>query len=516
MNKFHPPSFRQSLEWTAGILDRGGEVTWADCAPLAFEAGDGRLFDLDMAGIAPVTRERFLERRQHIYEIFAQAFSADCLMMTPGLVEAWRDLTTGLYIHEAPLQRAMAAVPGRWELEVLSYETCLEDMLAALDVVRARNPGVKVLVTTSPVPMSATFSGDDVRVANLYSKSVLRAVCGGAARAREGVDYFPSFESVTLSFPGGVWSEDRIHVAPGFVGKIVAHMLDHYFEGMAGAAGLQQRAHALILSGDFPGAETAARAALEAQPGLGEARRLLADALLRQDRCREAEAELNDLKARSPGRADVLITLARAIFRGDRARAPEAIGLIEAAFALGTISLSDIRAVAHLVRRRAPPETAERLMRRAIELHPDSLLAYSPLTVVLLDQGRLAEAEALMRRAVERFPLHGGAYSPLAEFLMGQGRTPEALAVLERAAALRRPPVALLVRLAELHLDQGRPEAAGAALHKALSLEPGHAGAAELVRRIRTPSVPTADPPARDGIDWSALLRFARPRWSRI
>lgn len=262
MNKFHPPSFRQSLAWAAAIHDRGGMVTWADCAPLAFDSGDGRLFDLDLPAIAPVTRERFLERRQHIYDIFAQVFAADCLMMTPGLVEAWRDRSTGLYIHETPVQRAMAAQPERWELEVLSYETCLKDMLAALDVVRDRNPGVKVLVTTSPVPMSATFSGDDVRIANAYSKSVLRAVCGAAAHSRAGVDYFPSYESVTLSFPDGVWSDDRIHVAPGFVGKIVAHMLDHYFEGVAGAAGQQQRARALILSGDFPGAEAAARTAL--------------------------------------------------------------------------------------------------------------------------------------------------------------------------------------------------------------------------------------------------------------
>ena len=84
--------------------------------------------------------------------------------------------------------------------------------------------------------------------------------------------------------------------------------------------------------------------------------------------------------------------------------------------------------------------------------------------------------------------------------------------MLERGARLRKPPATLLVRLAELHLEQGRPDAAGAVLYKALKLEPGHPAVAALASRIMTPAVPTADPPARAGFDWSALLRFARRR----
>ena len=76
-------------------------------------------------------------------------------------------------------------------------------------------------------------------------------------------------------------------------------------------------------------------------------------------------------------------------------------------------------------------------MRRAIELHPDSLLVYPPLIGVLLDQDRQAEAEALMRRAVELFPLHEEAYWPLAELLLRQGRTAEALVKSGNATAVR-------------------------------------------------------------------------------
>jgi hypothetical protein len=97
MNRFHPPAFRQCLEWTARIFDRDGVVGWDDCAPMAIrctKAPAETFFDLDMGYALPATRERFIERRQHIYDIFSTVFSAACMMMTPGFVEAFKDRTS--------------------------------------------------------------------------------------------------------------------------------------------------------------------------------------------------------------------------------------------------------------------------------------------------------------------------------------------------------------------------------------------------------------------------------------
>src|SRR5471032_1435447 len=83
LNRFHPPSFRQSLTWAHRILERDSWVVWSDCEAFAFEAEDGEFFDLDMHVTGSVSRERFVERRQQIFEVMASAFSADCVMMTP-------------------------------------------------------------------------------------------------------------------------------------------------------------------------------------------------------------------------------------------------------------------------------------------------------------------------------------------------------------------------------------------------------------------------------------------------
>ena len=450
MNKFHPPAFRQCLEWTARIFDRGGQVEWSDCEPLAFDFGDGQWFDMDMAPTPPVSRARFVERRQHIYEVFATAFSAGCLMITPGLIEAWRDTRSGLYIHEPPTQKAMVSRRERWEFEILSYDQCLADLLAAIDVVRARNPGAKVLITTSPVPMSATFSGKDIRIANAYSKSVLRAVCGAASMLRPTVDYFPSYESATLSAPERVWETDRIHVAGGFVGKIVAHMLEHYLEGGDTAALRLQKARTLMFEGRYEEAEAAGRSVLELRPDDFEAAALVAEALIRLHRASEAEAALRSLIALHPDRADLRTALGRAIARGEKSRIPEAIAEVEAAAALPSMGLAEFRSIGELLRRQAPPGVALRLS----------------------------------RLAVERFPLHVESYGALINVLVDQGHTKEAIEVLRRAAELRRCPASLRLRLAELLAGAGEAVEAEAIVRRVAWLEPANTEAAALLSRL--------------------------------
>ena len=477
MNKFHPPSFRQCLEWAAAISDRDAKVIWADCEPLAFEVGDGKLLDLDLA-CTPVSRERFVERRQHIFDIVSTAFAADCVMMTPGLNEAWRDRETGLYIHEAPTQKAMRAVQDRWECEILPFETCMADMLAAIDVVRARNPAAKVLLTTSPVPMSATFSGQDVRIANGYSKSILRAVCGAATLQRPQVDYFPSYECATLSFPMGVWKADRIHVSSGFVGKIVAHMLDHYLEGVEDTARQYQQARALLLSKAFEEAGDAARAVLAVRPEHLEARAVLAETLIRLNRAAEAEAELTAMLADHPDRADLWIKLARALTQAGARRSAEVIQHVQTAIALQSVTLPEFRAIARFLSVHAPPDISE----------------------------------AVMRKAVELFPLRGESHQLLADTLLEQGRRAEAIESLGRACECRRMGPDVFIRRAELLLQEGRPSEALPALQRALALEPHNASALAMMSGFaqRRPDPSAEGRPARRSPEpgrsvWSAI-----------
>jgi tetratricopeptide (TPR) repeat protein len=450
MNKFTPPSFRQCLEWTAAIFDRDGRVAWEDCERLAFDCGGDLWHDLDMGRTGPVTRARLIERRQHIYDIFSQVFSADCLMMTPGLIEAWRDLETGLYVHEGPTAREMLPHAARFEVEVLSFEQSLADMLAAVDVVRARNPQVKILVTTSPVPFAATFTGQDVRTANTYSKSLLRTVCGALTMRRERLDYFPSYESVTLSFPEGVWQADRIHVTSGFVGKIVSHLIDAYVEGVDEGARAYQLAGAALAAGAMEDAERYARTALEARPEAVGPRLVLADVLAARRAFAEAEAELRRLHEAEPGRADILVRLARALAQLGSQRRAEAIACVEQAAELESAEVQDFSWAC------------------------DFTLSHAPIEV----------AEKLARRAMGRFPNHVQTYPPVAAVLAASGRRGEAIEVLQKATGLPKPPAALFARLAELLAEDGRDAEAVQAARMARNMDAGNAAAGAVLARL--------------------------------
>ena len=61
----------------------------------------------------------------------------------------------------------------------------------------------------SPVPLTATASGQHVEVATSYSKSVLRAVCGTISDHYADVDYFPSYEIITSLNSRGVYFENN-------------------------------------------------------------------------------------------------------------------------------------------------------------------------------------------------------------------------------------------------------------------------------------------------------------------
>jgi hypothetical protein len=229
LNKYTPAAIRQEFAWTRRVLDKGGTVEAADVAELAFTCADGMQIDLQLGGFRPVSPERLVARRQALFDIFKQAFTADCVVVTLGLVETWHDDASGLYIQQAPVTSGFRRSLDRFSFRQLDFATCRAHVQDAIDIVRAVNPAANFLITTSPVPLDRTFTHDDVITATMHGKSVLRAVCGEIVAANDRVDYFPSYESVMLTRDWAVFQNDRRHVSDAFVGKIVLRLVDSYF-----------------------------------------------------------------------------------------------------------------------------------------------------------------------------------------------------------------------------------------------------------------------------------------------
>lgn len=162
---------------------------------------DGRFVDalrpnVDPGGFGSAAAVR-AARRDHLAALALALTEAEVVVFTLGQTETWQDRASGTVYPVAP--GVLADPPEAADIGFLnlSYDQTLADMRAALARLRAINPGMRLLLSVSPVPLTATASGRHVLVASSEAKAVLRAVVAALMADDPGVDYFPAYEIVT-------------------------------------------------------------------------------------------------------------------------------------------------------------------------------------------------------------------------------------------------------------------------------------------------------------------------------
>ena len=177
----------------------------------------------------PHSKDRLVELRRRVGENTQKIKDCRIFIMTLGLVEAWYDHEIQKYANVPPDFDFLKKNPRRFELRVLSYEEILEALEKIYTLLQQYgHPDLKMLLSVSPVPLSMTYRDCDVMTANCYSKSVLRAAAESFCNQKEFVDYFPSYESITLSKRSEAWGKDQRHVTEEIVRFNVTQMVKHY------------------------------------------------------------------------------------------------------------------------------------------------------------------------------------------------------------------------------------------------------------------------------------------------
>ena len=162
---------------------------------------DGRYFDairpsVEPKGLeSPETVQR--HRQTHLASVRKVFKAANVIVFTFGLTETWEHAASGTIYPTAPGTIAGTFDPDVFRFKNLGFNEVKNDFLEFRNRVQAQNPKVKFVVTVSPVPLTATASGQHVEVATIYSKSVLRSVCGELYDEFDDIEYFPSFEIIT-------------------------------------------------------------------------------------------------------------------------------------------------------------------------------------------------------------------------------------------------------------------------------------------------------------------------------
>jgi hypothetical protein len=145
------------------------------------------------------TPEEVIKARElHLKSIQKMIKDFDILVFTLGLTEAWEIKKCGTIIPTAPGILAGNFDPKKYQFLNFKYNEILQDLYSFCELLKTirNDKPFKLLLTVSPVPLTATASNQHILVASTYSKAVLRSVAGDFAKENNFAEYFPSFEII--------------------------------------------------------------------------------------------------------------------------------------------------------------------------------------------------------------------------------------------------------------------------------------------------------------------------------
>ena len=175
---------------------------------------NGRFYDAFRPSVEPKGLSTpdlvIAHRRQHLEHVRSMLDSVSVFVFTMGLTEAWVSRTTQHVYPTAPGTIAGSYDPNAFAFKNFTFKETYDDFVEFRALLKQHNPSARILVTVSPVPLTATAADKHILVATTYSKSVLRAAAGQLSDEFADVDYFPSYELIASPFSRGTFYEDNL------------------------------------------------------------------------------------------------------------------------------------------------------------------------------------------------------------------------------------------------------------------------------------------------------------------
>lgn len=201
---------KQWIDWSLGKSSPPEEI---------WQSPEQRYYDLFRPNIEPdgfKSKDEALKSRQSTLKAIKRSLKKiDVFIFTLGLTEAWIN-KQGAYVYPmCPGTLAGNFDPAQHEFKNFSFLEVYQTLTEIWDTLKTVNPKMRFLLTVSPVPLTATASGEHIVTATIHSKSILRAVAGELANARADTDYFPSYEMISaFPFRGNFYTDNMRSVHP--------------------------------------------------------------------------------------------------------------------------------------------------------------------------------------------------------------------------------------------------------------------------------------------------------------
>jgi hypothetical protein len=208
-NIYTTKMLQQWLSWSVGETEPP-EVLWRK---------DGRFYDPFRPGVElggfKTEAEAYASRAITIAAVHKAVEQANVFVFTLGLTEAWQNIETGVEYAVCPGTIAGQFDANKHIFVNHNFSSTYNYLKQALKLMRKINGKINILLTVSPVPLTATATHDHVLTATSQSKSILRAVAGEMKDSSPRIDYFPSYEIITHpAFRGMFYALNQRSVVP--------------------------------------------------------------------------------------------------------------------------------------------------------------------------------------------------------------------------------------------------------------------------------------------------------------
>lgn len=147
------------------------------------------IYASDRSGILEISQKLGIAIRQGLME-------SDVYIFTLGLIESWLNTANGLFVCSYP-GTGGGGGSAQTILHVGTFQENYANLKTICDLIFSTFPEKHIIFTVSPVALERTFRDMDVVVANMESKTLLRAAAGQICREYPNVHYLPSYELFT-------------------------------------------------------------------------------------------------------------------------------------------------------------------------------------------------------------------------------------------------------------------------------------------------------------------------------
>jgi hypothetical protein len=178
-------------------------------------------------------QEMQTDRRIHLAAVRRLFAEMDVFLFTLGLTECWRSRRDGAVFPVCPGCGTGEFDQSRYVFQQFRVLEVIDHLNRFFQLLKEINPGARVILTVSPVPLVATMTNRHVLQATVYAKSVLRVAVEETLANWPNAAYFASYEIATATANSHHYFEpDRRTVAPVAVASIMKVFFDTFVEGL--------------------------------------------------------------------------------------------------------------------------------------------------------------------------------------------------------------------------------------------------------------------------------------------